>query len=77
MGKAGRLTNAGYIKLADVPALVKELTGVDRCYKSVYNWAMNGRADTHGTRILLRTVKRFSHRYTRREWLDEFIEKVG
>jgi hypothetical protein len=74
---AGRLTNSGYIKLSDVPALVYELTGVRRCHKSVYNWVKNGRADTHGTKVILRTVKRFSMLYTRREWLDEFIEKVG
>lgn len=77
MGKAGRLSNVGYIPLRDCPAIVRELTGVDRCAKSVFNWASIGRIDQHGNIVKLRWVKRLGLRYTRREWLNEFIEAVG
>ena len=73
----GRLTNSGYIALRDCPAIVYELTGVNRCAKSVFNWAAKGRADQHGDTVKLRWVKRLGLRYTRREWLNEFIEAVG
>lgn len=77
MGKAGRLSNSGYVKLKDVPDLVFQMTGVHRCHKSVYGWVLYGRADTHGDKIKLRAVKRLGAWYTRKEWLSEFIEKVG
>lgn len=77
MGKAGRLSNKGYIPLCDVPAMVYEMTGVRRNARTVYNWTRIGRNDKHGCNIKLRASKRLSVQYTRREWLDEFIEAVG
>ncbi len=74
---AGRLTNVGYITLVDAASLVYEMTGVRRCSKSVYNWVKNGCHDQHGNIVKLRAVKRIRTLYTRREWLNEFFEKVG
>lgn len=77
MGQAGRPTDDSYVKLADVPQLVFELTGVHRGYKAVYSWVKHGRADQHGKLVKLNGKKRLGSWYTRRTWLNEFIEKVG
>lgn len=69
--------NSDLIKLEDIPPIIREMTGVDRCRATVYNWAKKGRAAYDGTTVKLTTSKRLGALYTTRAWLDIFIRRVG
>jgi len=65
--------NKDVIKIADVPKLVYELTGLIRSRSAIYQWIKAGRLSYSDERIKLKTVKRLGFLYTTREWIEEFI----
>lgn len=65
------------IKLAKVPAILKELTGVTRSRITVYNWAKYGRIGAHGQRVKLSTYRRMRQYYTTEEAVIKFLRELG
>ncbi len=73
----GKPKNSDLIKLDDIPPIIYELTGVNRCRATIYNWAKKGRHAYDGTMLKLTTSKRLGRLYTTRAWVEIFIRKVG
>ena len=69
--------NKDLIKLTDVPALLIELVGVTRTRATMYNWARWGAKAYDGRTIKLRTERRINTLYTTREWVEEFLRRLG
>ncbi len=65
--------NADLIRLADVQAMIMELTGQTRSRATIYNWATKGRRGGDEQRIKLKTTRRLGVYYTTRKWVLEFI----
>lgn len=63
------------MKLADVPAYVKEKTGVDRSRQTVYNWAKEG-VTVAGQKFKLETETKLGQLFTRSEWVDAFLARL-
>ena len=69
--------NEKLVPLIDVPRIIAELTGVQRCKGTIYKWAKNG-CRTHDGRIVkLESVKRLGQIFTTQENIETFIEGVG
>lgn len=70
-------TKEGLIKVRDVPVVLLELTGISRTRMTIYQWVKNGRRGYDNHLIHLKTIKRVGHLYTKREWVIDFLEKLG
>ena len=65
------------IKIADVPAILLELTGVHRQRLTIYNWINKGCRTNDARIVKLKTKKRMGQIFTTRARLEEFIKAVG
>lgn len=64
------------IRIADVPQVVLEMTGVNRKVDTVRKWATKGVAGYDGTLVKLQTCRRIRAIFTTREWLREFFGRL-
>ena len=65
------------LRFEDVPKLLLELSGVRRCRATVYNWATKGRRDYANELIKLKKISRLGTFFTTREWVEEFVRRIG
>jgi len=61
------------IRLSEVPALIKKLTGVKKSRKTVYNWAYTGRLNYSGEVTILKTEMKAGTKYTTKGWVQKFL----
>lgn len=66
-----------YMPLNNVPAVIRNLTGVGVCRDTIYKWVKTGKATQYGTKTRLKAKKRLGHYYTTKLWIEEFIQEVG
>ena len=64
------------IRLADVPTLIKKLTGVPRSRKTVYNWASKGRKNYSNETVVLATTSTAGTKYTTKADVLRFLERL-
>ncbi len=69
--------NDKLIPLIDVPLVIAELTGVQRCKGTVYKWARRGCRTRDGKIVKLVSVKRLGQIFTTQENIETFIAEVG
>lgn len=65
------------IPVSAVPSLLAELTGVQRCRATVYQWIKKGCRTMDARIVKLKAVKKMNHLYTTKENVLEFIKSVG
>jgi hypothetical protein len=65
------------IRVRDIPAIIREKTGVTRCRQTIYRWIMVGRASYDGRMIKLQHIERLGIKYVYDEDLQEFLREVG
>jgi hypothetical protein len=66
-----------YIRLQDVPRVLLELTGQTRCRATIYNWVCKGKRGYDNVVIKLKIKKTLGMMFTTREWVVDFIQKLG
>ena len=66
-----------YLSISDVPSRVLALTGVSINRATAYNWTRKGRITLDGNRLKLMTVDRCGRRWSKEEWLVEFLRRIG
>jgi hypothetical protein len=69
--------NNEWISLGQVVPYLSKVMQIDRTRQTVHNWAVVGVQRGLGDRILLRTEKRAGQRYTKREWVREFVDAIS
>ncbi len=69
--------NNEWISLGQVVPYLSKVMQIDRTRQTVHNWAVTGVKRGVGNRILLRTEKRAGQRYTKREWVREFVDAIS
>ena len=65
-----------YLKITDVPALLKKMTGQSRTRQTVYNWMKLGRRTYSGEHIILTVSRRSGQFYTTENWVKLFVEQL-
>jgi hypothetical protein len=65
------------IKLSDVPQIIYDMSNITRCRSLIYSWAKKGRLSYTNDPIKLKTVMKYGHLYTTKDWLVEFLEALG
>jgi hypothetical protein len=73
---AGKPSNKDLIKLQDVPAVIFEMTGVQRKVDTVRKWAAKGVNSYDGGKVMLQTCRRLRGVYTTKVWIAEFLRKL-
>lgn len=64
------------LRISYVPAYLHSLTGETRCEHTIRNWINRG--VRLGDRVVkLRSEKLYGLVYTRKCWLDEFIQEIN
>lgn len=64
------------IRLADVPALVREKAGIDRNRQTAYNWVTKGMKQKSGQKLKLKTTMKAGQLFTTDAWLSEFLASL-
>jgi hypothetical protein len=64
------------LRLAEVPKLLKKLSGLDRNRKTIYNWANKGKTNYSGEHIVLRTISKAGVKFTTRAWVNKFLVEL-
>jgi hypothetical protein len=75
--KLGAPRKADLIKMRDVPDEIKDLTGLVRKRAVIYSWCTKGRKHKLGGKVKLKYSNRSGTWYTTKEWIIDFIRKVG
>ena len=65
-----------YIKIQDVCAVIKKVTGHERTRQTVYNWIRHGKRAYSGEVVRLQAAVRFGQMYITREWLLTFLRQL-
>ncbi len=68
--------NNEWITLGEVVPYLSRVLGIERTRQTVHNWAVTGIKLSETVQLYLKTRKRAGIRYTQRDWVRAFIDKV-